>query len=174
MRYRWVVSTALAIPLIAQVSFARPAKKQVDPEPPALKVICSNTERSRSSRLHEIVDVNPEVPLGPKDLLKGYEVALTLIAQDVATEIQAIVQAYETSQITHEQAEFLIQQKYQVGMMQFQVISALHEILDSDVRRDSAVAKSSEVKPESGTVLVVPPPTVSCQGENCSPQETVQ
>ena len=43
------------------------------------------------------------------------------------------MQAEQLNQITREQAEYLLQQRYQVAMMQYQVLSALHDVLKHDI-----------------------------------------
>jgi hypothetical protein len=61
------------------------------------------------------------MPLGPQDVLKSYEIALSLVADKTSNDFAVIVQAQQANQITREQAEYLLQQRYQVAMMQYQV-----------------------------------------------------
>jgi hypothetical protein len=75
----------------------------------------------------------PALPLGPVDVLKGYEVGMTLIAQRLNADLISISQANRANQITREEAEYLIQDRYQVAMMQHDVLSALHDSLEHDL-----------------------------------------
>jgi hypothetical protein len=61
-----------------------------------------------------------------------YLVRYTTPAGEIAPKY-ATVQAQQTNQITHEQAEYLLQQRYKMAMMQYQVLSALHDVLKHDI-----------------------------------------
>jgi hypothetical protein len=67
------------------------------------------------------------------------------------------VQAQQTNQIAREQAEYLLQQRYQMAMMQYQVLSALHDVLKHDIDEAAGQqARRSLRATSSDTVLVVP------------------
>jgi hypothetical protein len=68
------------------------------------------------------------------------------------------VQAQQTNQITREQAEYLLQQRYQIAMMQYQVLSALHDVLKHDIEEATLQSKRSFKAANSDEVLVVPLP----------------
>jgi len=110
----------------------------------------------------EVVAITPEIPLGPLDVLKAYEQDMTLVAQKMSAEVASISQAQEANQITREQAEYLIQEKYEVAMMQFQILSALHDALGHDVAQSAAHAK--RLRSESDTAVVVQLPSSELSG----------
>jgi len=90
--------------------------------------------------------------------LKEYENEMTVIAQRMSAEMANISQAQQANQITREQAEYLIQERYQVAMMQFQTLSALHDALGRDLAQTSAAAKHSNTTAEPDAAVVVEPP----------------
>jgi len=61
--------------------------------------------------------------------------------------------------MNREQAEYLLQQTYQTAMMQYQVLSALHDVLKHDIDEAAGQqARQSLKATSSDTVLVVPFP----------------
>jgi len=75
----------------------------------------------------------PAIPMGPVDVLKAYEDGMTLIAQRLSDELMSISLASRANQITRDEAEHLILDRYQVAMMQHAVLSALHDSLEHDI-----------------------------------------
>ena len=99
------------------------------------------------------------MPLGPQDVLKSYEIGMSLVADKTSADFSVIVQAQQTNQITREQAEYLLQQRYQMAMMQYQVLSALHDVLKHDIDEAAGQQTRQSLKATSSdTVLVVPFP----------------
>ena len=90
-------------------------------------------------------------PLAPVDVLKSYKDAMAMIAQRLSADLTSISQAHRTNQITRDQAEYLIQNTYQVAMMQHDVLSALHEGLEVDIARAAKLHASSS-EPDSAIV----------------------
>jgi hypothetical protein len=97
----------------------------------------------------------PALPLGPLDVLKGYEDGMTLIAQRLSSELLSISQANQTSQITRDEAEYLIQTRYQVAMMQHEVLIALHDSLQHELAH---AAQRPRRGSQPDAAVVVPPP----------------
>jgi hypothetical protein len=84
---------------------------------------------------------------------------MSMVADKTSAEFSGIVQAQRASQINREQAEYLLQQRYQIAMMQYQVLSALHDVLKHDI--DEAAGQQARQSPKtttSDTVLVGPFP----------------
>jgi hypothetical protein len=98
----------------------------------------------------------PTIPLGPVDVLKAYEEGMAMIAQRLSADLISISQADRANQITREEAEYLIQERYQVAIMQHEVLSALHESLEHDL---SQPAKRPEGFSRPNTTVVVEPPS---------------
>ncbi len=97
----------------------------------------------------------PAIPLGPVDVLKGYEDGMNMIVQRLSADLNSIAQANWTNQITRAEAEYLIQERYRVAMMQHEVLSALHASLQHDL--DQAAKRIGSVS-QSGTGVVVQAP----------------
>ena len=127
-------------------------------EAPTLHSVLAKTPVGDISEIAPLLNVTPVMPLGPVDVLKGYENEMTSITQRMSSMMNGIAQAARTGQINREQAEFLIQQNYQVAMMQYQVLSALHETLERDIDHATAPAVSTKAPKGSDTAVLVQPP----------------
>ena len=86
------------------------------------------------------------------DVLKIYENEMAGIAQRLTTELTIISQAHGANQITGDQAEYLVQNRYQIAMMQHDVLSALHDGLEGDIAR-AAKVPAGRGEPVQGIVL---------------------
>lgn len=135
-----------------------PKKTKVQVDAPPLESILASTSTQSNPVLSDLVEVKPQMPLGPQDVLKSYEVAMNMLADNTSRDFSAIVQAQQANQITREQAEYLLQQRYEIAMMQYQVLSALHDVLKHDIDEASQQGKHSVKTASSDTVLVVPFP----------------
>jgi hypothetical protein len=109
-------------------------------------------KRAVNPVLPDLIALKPEMPLGPQDVLKSYEIAMNMVADKTSADFFVIVQAQQTNQITRQQAEYLLQQRYQTAMMQYQVLSALHDVLKRDI--DEAAARGAWLKTSSSTLVV--------------------
>ena len=135
-----------------------------DSTAPTLQSILAKTADGDNGDIASLLNVPPIMPLGPVDVLKGYENEMTSISQRMSAEMGGIAQAARLGQITREQAEFLIQQNYQVAMMQYQVLSALHDTLERDIEQAASPATTvAEPKVASTAVLVQAPFQVPSQ-----------
>ena len=105
----------------------------------------------------------PAIPLGPVDVLKGYEDGMTLITQRLSADLISISQANRANQITRDEAEYLIQERYQVAMMQHEVLSALHDSLKHDLAR---AAKRPGRVSQSDTAVVAPATVVRARSNS--------
>ncbi len=164
MNFRSICTAALILFVISNAAIAQPRRKAVDVEPPPVEKILATTAQENAV-LAELVAIKPEVPLGPLDVLREYERGMTFIAQSLSAEIANISQAQEANQITREQAEYQIQERYQTAMMQHQVLGALHDVLEHDVAQ--AASKSSSGRKSSDTAAGVelpsPEPSGACK-----------
>jgi hypothetical protein len=95
------------------------------------------------------------IPMGPVDVLKAYEDGMTLVAQRLSDELISISRANLANQITRDEAEHLILDRYQVAMMQHAVLNALHHSLEHDVAQ--AARRYDGVSPPDIPVFVEPP-----------------
>lgn len=122
---------------------------------PTLQSVLAKSTGPDTSEITPLLSVTPIMPLGPVDVLKGYENEMTSITQRMTSEMGGIAQAARAGQITREQAEFLIQQNYQIAMMQYQVLSALHETLERDIDQATTPAAASTASPSKGNDTAV-------------------
>ncbi len=112
--------------------------------------------------LNEILATPPAIPRGPRDVLADYERDMDKVTGRLSAELASISQASAKGQLTREQAEYLSHERYQVAMMQFQLLSAWHAILVQDL--DEADAKGANAgSGGTGASLVVPLPFSSLQ-----------
>jgi hypothetical protein len=133
-----------AMPLNAVAQSQRGVKDKSEVDPPSIRSVLSGTHTNADAVISQLVDVKPEIPLGPVDLLRGYESAMTAIAESTSAELSFISQAVRTGQISSEKAEYLAQEKYQLSMMQYQVLSTLHDSLEHDIAQAAALSNYSQ------------------------------
>jgi hypothetical protein len=110
------------------------------------------------SNLSDLIMLKPEMPLGPRDVLKSYEIAMSMVADKTSADFSAIVRAQQANQITREQAEYLLQQSYQMAMMQYQILSALHDVLKHDIDEVTRQSRRSPKTESSDVALALPLP----------------
>ena len=157
MKSRQILIAILILGTMWHTAAAQPKKKvEVDARPP--ESILAGTSMPSNPVLSDAIALEPDMPLGPRDVLKAYEVAMSFLANKATAEFSVIVQAKQTNQITREQAEYLLLQSYQITMMQYQVLSALHDVLKRDIDEASQQGTHSPQTSSSDTVLVVPFP----------------
>jgi hypothetical protein len=137
---------------------AEPKKTKIQVDAPAVESILAGTSIQSNAFLANLPELKPKMPLGPQDVLKSYEVAMNILADRTSSDFLMIVQAQQANQITREQAEYLLQQRYETAMMQYQVLSALHDVLNHEIDEASQQGKHSVKTTRSDPVLVVPVP----------------
>ncbi len=158
MKSRQILIAIVILGTVWHTAAAQPKKKiKVDAPPP--ESILVGTGMQSNPVPSDLIPLKPEMPLGPQDILKSYEIAMSLVADKTSADLSVIVQAQRTNQITREQAEYLLQQSYQIAMMQYQVLSALHDVLKHDIDDAAAQqARQSLKTTSSDTALLVPFP----------------
>ena len=158
MKTRQILIAVLILTTLWHKAAAQPKKENFQAEAPPPESILAGTSMQSNSVVSDLVALKPEMPLGPQDVLKSYEIAMSLVADKTSADFSVIVQAQQTKQITREQAEYLLQQCYQMAMMQYQVLSALHDVLKHDIDEASLQGTHSLKTSSSNTALVVPIP----------------
>jgi hypothetical protein len=159
MKARQILISTLILATVWHSAAAQPKKKNIPVEAPPPEGILVDTTMQSNPVLSDLIALKPEMPLGPQDVLKSYEIAMNMVADKTSADFSVIVQAQQANQITREQAEYLLQQRYQMAMMQYQVLSALHDVLKHDIDEAAAQqARQSLKTTSSDTVLVVPFP----------------
>lgn len=162
---RSLVGALLSLAVMAGTALAQMARKGADVEPPPLEKVLAETPNN--AQLAELMAIKPELPLGPTDVLKEYEHGMALIAQGMSADVVNISRAQEANQVTREQAEYLIGERYQIAMMQYQVLSALHDALERDVAQEATRAKRVRggAGPDTAVVVVLPSSTPSAEAK---------
>ena len=159
MKTRQILIAILILVTVWHTAAALPKKRNISAEAPPRESILAGTSMQSNSAVSDLIALKPEMPLGPQDVLKSYEIAMSMVADKTSADFSVIVQAKQTNQITREQAEYLLQQSYQMAMMQYQVLSALHDVLKHDIDEAAGQqARQSLKTTSSDAVLVVPLP----------------
>ena len=159
MKTRQILIAILILATVWHTAAAQPKKRNIQAEAPPLESILAGTSMQSNPVLSDLIAIKPEMPLGPQDVLKSYEIAMSMVADKTSADFSLIVQAQQTNQITREQAEYLLLQSYQMAMMQYQVLSALHDVLKHDIDKAAGQQARQLLKTTSSdTVLVVPFP----------------
>jgi hypothetical protein len=159
MKTRQILLTTLILATLLHTAAAQPKKKNIQADAPLPESILASTSMQSNPVLSDLIALKPEMPLGPEDVLKSYEIAMNMVADKTSADFVVIVQAQQTNQITRQQAEYFLQQSYQMAMMQYQVLSALHDVLKHDIDKAAGQQAVQSLKAtNSDTVLVVPFP----------------
>jgi hypothetical protein len=163
MKSRQILIAIVILGTVWHTAAAQP-KKKVEVGAPPPEGILAGTSVQSNPVLSDLIAPKPEMPLGPQDVLKSYEIAMSVLADKTSMDFFVIVQAEQKNQITRDQAEYLLRQSYQTAMMQYQVLSALHDVLKRDIDEASQQGAPSLKTSSSNTVPVGPSPgSVSAQ-----------
>ena len=162
MKLRTFLIAIAILGTVWHLAAAQPKKKTGEVDAPPLERVLPGSSVQSDAVLSDVIARKPEMPLGPQDILISYEIAMSLVAEKTSADLSVIVQAEQSNQITREQAEYLLQQRYQVAMMQYQVLSGLHDVLKHDIDEAAGQqARQSLKATSSNAVLVVPFPGAS-------------
>jgi hypothetical protein len=167
MKMRSLVGALLSLAVMAGTALSQMARKGPDVEAPPLEKVLAGSKTPNDAQLAELMAIKPELPLGPIDVLKEYEHGMVLIAQGMSADLVNISRAQEANQVTREQAEYLIGERYQIAMMQYQVLSALHDALERDVAQEATRAKRARgsAGPDTAVVVGMPSSTPSSEAK---------
>ena len=158
MKSRQILMAIAILGTLLHTAAAQPKKKKIEVNAPPPETILAGTGAQSNPVLSDLVALKPEIPLGPQDVLKSYEIAMSMLAEKTSVDCFVIVQARQQNQITRTQAEYLLQQSYQTAMMQYQVLSALHDVLKRDIDEASQQGRHPLKTASSNTAPVVPFP----------------
>jgi hypothetical protein len=132
MKNHWIVVTLLALITTSFGASAQVSALNKDGRATRTAPI-SGIQNGEATELADVVAVPTPAPLGPSDLLNGYEEAMASTAQDFHAEMSQIADAVQQKKITEDQGEYLSKEAYQLAMMQFQVLSGLHDMLEEQI-----------------------------------------
>jgi len=143
----------VAMPNVAIAQLHRATRANAATEPRSSPQQAYANTNQADANISRLFAFQPAIPLGPVDVLKGYEDGMNLIAQQLSADLISIMQANRSSRITRAETEYLIQERYQVAMMQHEVLSALHDSLqldlDQTLKRPSKVRQSDTISPQA-------------------------
>lgn len=166
MKLRSIV--VLLFSLAAQFAMAQRVASSGDGFEPLLpQQVLADTNDEASKAMGDLLAITPDIPRGPLDLLREYRDQMTLISQRFSVELDAIAQAVRNGQLRPEDAEYLIQQGFQIAVMQYEVFRALHDSLAYEVAKQS-VPYPPTSSPSNSTVVVVDPPWARTSKSNAS------
>jgi hypothetical protein len=162
MKFRLLVVILFlgTLPFTASAQQVRLKPNDAEVAPPPLEKVLGAAQVD-TEVLSALFAQKTEIPLGPDYVLAGYENNMTLVGQRMSSELASIAQALQSGRLSRVEAEYLIQQRYQVAMMQYEVFSALHDALEQDIAHATAEVKSSTSSTGTDTAVVVRPPVAS-------------
>ena len=132
MKHYWffiaLIAVAFTIPAAAQTLLAS--------QPPAISDVIRALPPDNSSMML-VLTMNDELPLGPRDILEAYKQGMAVTALATCDGLAQIASAYSQGDISDEQAKYASLQTYALGLMQFKMLSTLHDILDSKIEKDA-------------------------------------
>ena len=163
MKFRLMVVALCLLVFMPHVAVAQrhqASRKTAAPVAPPTLLLHKLADISQpDGMIGHLIAIQPTIPLGPVDVLKACEDGMTLIAQRLSADLIGISQANMAHQISRDEAEYLILERYQVAMMKHEVLSALHDSLEHDL----AQIPTGPGRVSSDTAVVVQPP--SCSGQ---------
>jgi hypothetical protein len=107
MKTKAIAALLLCIVTAPQPAFTAMRSTRTEDEAPRETVSGDN-----GHVLADLVAITPTIPLGPRDLLRGYESEMASIAERLSTEFGVITNAVGTGQISREQAEYVCGERY--------------------------------------------------------------
>jgi len=152
----------LALSLIAGPWAFSAVVDQTDADVPAPEVQQYFPALVGKEALTDVLNVKPQLPRGPNDILEDYEAEMEKITSRMSNELGEIRQAIANDQLSREQGDYLARERYQIAMMQFQLFSAWHAILEQAVTQAS-VAQTKDDPSPTGQALVLGLPFSSLQ-----------
>ena len=156
MKAKLLVSVTLLLAAVPLAFAQKVSTKKRTVEPPQIQTSIARPGTQVDEAIADVLAFAPEMPLGPVEILRQYEDQMTLISQTFSAEMALITQAVHQGQITRNQADYLMQQRFQIAMMQYEVLSALHDSLAFELSR-TPVSPHSRASGAETTVLVQPP-----------------
>jgi len=144
------LATALAM---ADRSFAKVSRTGSNTRP-------ATTE---ADNLASVLALPSATPRGPQDLLQEYEEGMRAITQQFSGKLVAVAAAVQRGELTREQGESISDEQYQSAQMQFDLLSALREILQQDIARAATAPRPAPGTSEQNEIVMVALPFSSLQ-----------
>jgi Spy/CpxP family protein refolding chaperone len=141
-----------SIAIISMSALRSEALRTEAVQPP--RVTATRGELAETEMLNDALAVPSPVPRGPQELISDYEVGMASISQQLSASLAAIVQAVQKGELSREEGENISAEQYETARMQFELLSALREILQQDVARVTIAPPTPTVAKQSEIVMV--------------------
>jgi hypothetical protein len=148
----------LSIAAIPGSLLAKDKTTDSDAQPPEINITPSANQLPES-----ILAVSPIMPRGPKDLIEGYEGEMQVVSGRFANELASISNAADENKMSGPQAEEISKERFQVAMMQFQLLVALRANLEREIDRAQELAQRGSHPRREDVSAVVELPFSSLQ-----------
>jgi len=109
-----------------------------------------------------------QAPINPRDLMQAYRQGMEQVFEKTCHDLEQIAEAARQGTVSREQAEYASIQRYQLGLMTFELLQTLYESADQEISR-AAPPRDSPGLLTAGDALLVSPPSSST---NVSPAIT--
>ena len=117
-----------------------------------------------SDALKDTLAIPSAVPRGPQDVLRDYEAGMSSLSEQFSAKLGVLVQAVEKGELSRDQGENISAEQYQAARMQFELLSALHAMLQADVAHAAiAPPQPQPTAAKSSEIVVVPLPFSSLE-----------
>jgi hypothetical protein len=156
------MKTPLALSVLVSIGtlplplFAKAKTISDDLRPPPIETISSAASLPES--FSDAIVARATIPRGPNDLVRDYEAEMEAVSRRLTGELASISQAAERSEITGEQAGQISKERYQVAIMQFQLLIVLHANLEGEIDRTRRITQkdSTPARAEVSAVVALP------------------
>jgi hypothetical protein len=107
--------------------------------------VSTSVSFSESPVLTNVLAVSSGLPRGPQELLQDYEAEMTAITQRFSDAVAVIADAVHSGKLSSEQGQKISAQQYQMAEMQFELLSAWHEMLEQDLAATAQLERQKQL-----------------------------
>jgi Spy/CpxP family protein refolding chaperone len=146
----------MSVPASSEVQRTEPQIQRTDEiQPPVIDTEAVIAQESDA--LTGALAVPSAVPRGPQDVLRDYEAGMSSLSQQFSAKLGVLVQAVEKGELSRDQGENISAEQYQASRMQFELLSALHAMLQADVAHAAVAQPQPAAAKQSEIVMVALP-----------------
>jgi Spy/CpxP family protein refolding chaperone len=146
----------MSVPASSEVQRIEPQIQRSDEiQPPVIDTEAVIAQESDA--LKDALAVPSAVPRGPQDVLRDYEAGMSSLSQQFSAKLGVLVQAVEKGELSRDQGENISAEQYQASRMQFELLSALHAMLQADVAHAAVAQPQPAAAKQSEIVMVALP-----------------
>lgn len=134
-----------------------------DNNAPSAPIISTVAPSVASDILANVLATPCATSCGPEDQLQDYEAGMVSVTRQFSAKIAIIAGAVERGELSREQGEEISAEQYETAQMQFNLLSALHEMLAQDFARENAAPQSPSKPSQENEIVMVALPFSSLQ-----------